>query len=134
MELRAGDTFINADRPDIGRPAHLWIVLSDPEKNAEQILIVNLSSLGHPDRDDDTCVVNVGEHPFVSHPSFVFYAKANAPGISELGEAFRVNMLRFRESVEPELLARIRRGAMKTPHLRRKYKKLLQDQGLVPQV
>lgn len=63
MALRGGDTFQAADRK---REAHLWIVLSDPEKHPEApVLIANVTTRR---ADSDTaCTLARGDHPFIRH-------------------------------------------------------------------
>ena len=65
--MNAGDTFFVQQ---VGKlyDSHLWMVLSDPALNINQVLIVSLTTRG---RDDDSaCILNVGDHPFVRQKSF----------------------------------------------------------------
>lgn len=65
-----------------GRDKHLHIVCNDPTPypkyaNAESVLLVNITTL-YPDLPfDPTCILNIGDHPFIQHQSFVFYGKAD---------------------------------------------------------
>ena len=65
--MNAGDTFFVQQ---VGKlyDSHLWMVLSDPGLNANQVLIVSLTTWGKD--DDSACVLNVGDHPFVRQKSF----------------------------------------------------------------
>jgi hypothetical protein len=56
-----------------GPSDHLFIVCNDT-CNLGANLLVNVSSCH--DNSDPTCILDVGDHPFIRHPSFVFYAKA----------------------------------------------------------
>ena len=65
--MNLGATFINRN---LGSPDHLWIVCSPPQPDYS-VLMFNLTT-----RDnalDETCIVRVGEHPFVTHDSVVDY-------------------------------------------------------------
>jgi hypothetical protein len=64
----------------------LHIVCSDPMDfggfPSQSCLLVNLSSV--LPKCDTTVVLGVGDHPFVVHPSFVFYKKAFVERASNL--------------------------------------------------
>ena len=65
---------------------HLHIVCNDPMNFAGRVpascLLVNLSSV--VPKCDRTLVLRVGDHPFVNHDSFVFYAGATIDAASTL--------------------------------------------------
>lgn len=54
---------------------HLFIILTKACANSQH-LIVSVSSIKEGIRHDDTCELEVGCHPFITKPSFIFYAKA----------------------------------------------------------
>ncbi len=65
-----------------GRDKHLHIVCNDPVpypgySNAASVLLVNITTLHHELPFDDTCILDVGDHPFVKHQSYVYYGKAD---------------------------------------------------------
>ena len=54
---------------------HLYVLLTDPVGQGQQILMVPICSV-EPDKFcDDTCLLAVGEHQFLQHESYVAYAK-----------------------------------------------------------
>lgn len=63
-----------------GRCDHLHVVCNDPvmdaSKGAESVLIVNVTSIGLLTEYDKSCVLNVGDHPFITHPSYMYYKGA----------------------------------------------------------
>ncbi len=64
-----------------GPCSHLHIICNDPVYHPEYgcycVLAVNISSVPrHGIPYDTTCVFSGGEHAFIRHPSYVFYAKA----------------------------------------------------------
>ncbi len=64
-----------------GSKDHLHFICSDPvfypRTGKESVLVVNISSI-KPDIEHDTsCVLDVGDHPFITHPSYVYYLKAD---------------------------------------------------------
>lgn len=55
------------------RDGHLWVVITEPSPR-NYIALVNLTTRRPP--CDDSCIVTVGEHPFVRHESVVAYRHA----------------------------------------------------------
>jgi len=91
MVFSPGDTFIK--RPTSGIPSHLWIVVSDPALDLEQVLIVNLTTSKPGSDVDPACVVLPGEHPFVRMESYVIYERANVTSTAHLSKAVGIGML-----------------------------------------
>lgn len=61
---------------------HLFIVMNDPYEEetgqGNKTLLVNVTSIpANPTVFfDDTCILNVGDHPFLQHRSYVYYKNA----------------------------------------------------------
>lgn len=68
--FRAGDT-IHWHYPDNCDQDHLSIVLCDSDYEPETVILVPISTLNS--KSDTTVVLNVGDHPFIRHPSSVVY-------------------------------------------------------------
>lgn len=88
MSVSRGDTyFFDPDPLGGGYNCHLWIVASVYEGELDGLkyaIIVNVTSMtNHADR---TCVLGSNDHPFLSHESYVFYAKALQIEITSLPE------------------------------------------------
>ncbi|EPT0794497.1 hypothetical protein [Yersinia intermedia] len=65
-----------------GPGLHLHIVCNDPKPypryaNAESVLLVNITSITANHPYDETCILTAGDHPFLTHPSYVYYRKAD---------------------------------------------------------
>lgn len=82
--LRKGTVLIPS-----GPVEHLHFICCDPVHHSatgkDSVLMVNISSITPHLEHDMTCVLNPGDHPFIKHPSFVYYRKASiygAQGIS----------------------------------------------------
>jgi hypothetical protein len=97
-----GDTFVlilpeGAD--------HLWVVCSPPNPDGRHV-VFNLSKL-RP-RSDTACVIQPGEHPYVTVPSVVAYryGRCWSPKDEDFVRHYP------KPSVSPELLLRIQRGAL----------------------
>lgn len=131
MSLDSGDTFFTPERRDIGVPRHLWIIVSDTSGDSENVLIVNVTSWKDGGFNDDSCTLDVGDHPSIHHKSFICYELAKVTSLRDLDRGFSDLGLSEGEPVSGEVLTKIRAGANASPHLRNGYKKLLQRQGLV---
>lgn len=71
-----------------GRANHLSIICCDPvyypRTLTDSVLIVNISTVSNMPHVDHTCILSVGEHPFIHHDSFVFYNKADIYSVNSL--------------------------------------------------
>ncbi|HWO20623.1 MAG TPA: hypothetical protein VNO30_17760 [Kofleriaceae bacterium] len=84
---------------------HLWIVVSIPATDGS-VAMVNLTS--HRQPCDETCVLDVGDHPFVRHKTIVAYAFAQMVPVSHHA---RVLQQPRGAAADRKLLERIWRGA-----------------------
>jgi hypothetical protein len=124
--MKAGDVFQLDGVADI----HTWVVISDPAVDASRILIVNFTSY---DRfEDQACILDMGDHPFIRHRTCVNYPRANAKSsnaqLDELRSRGRLLML---DPVTPELLQRMREGAAASLKMPLELGEILFDQNLV---
>jgi hypothetical protein len=62
--MNAGDTLL-IDAPGTTLDSHLWIVISDPALDPQRVVLVNMTS--HRADKDQACVLEMGDHPYVSH-------------------------------------------------------------------
>jgi hypothetical protein len=122
--MEAGDTF-----RFVSKDTHLWIVISDPAVNRDQVLIVNVTTF-RSDKET-TCRLNPGDHPAIVHNSCVNYAEARVYSDSQLLHLEQKRRIVMYDKVCPEILALIREGAVRSVHMRLRYGQILIDQGLV---
>jgi hypothetical protein len=121
--VQAGDTFLLADKR---LDDH---VLSDPERGAERVLLVSLTTTApHKER---ACVVQAGEHSWVRHETCVAYNHAKLVTLKQLHDWKDAGHLRTQDPLTPALLERIRRGAADSVDLPLELAVLLSDQGLL---
>jgi hypothetical protein len=92
---------------------HLWVVVTDP--NAQGMcVIVNVTTLKHI--CDKTVVLCVGEHPFITHDSIVFYADAQIVLAGAIDNAIRGGVAQKKEDCPLPTLQRIQQGLLDSPH------------------
>ena len=126
--LNPGDTLRVRD-PGMSYDAHLWIVLSKPELDADHILIANLTSW-RADKDQ-TCALQPGDHPYIRKRTCVNYADSKIVSENDIERLFQAGLLEKDAPIEMPLLDRIREGAMASRFVPLDHAQLLVDQGLV---
>ena len=126
--LSTGDT-LQVTNPRGSYDSHLWIVLSKPELDAEHVLIVNFT--GWRLDKDQACILDKGDHPYITKKTCVNYADSKIVTAEHIGELVRSHALEEHARVTMELLERIREGAMLSKFMPLDHGQLLIDQGLV---
>ena len=127
--MKAGDTFFLLDRKTGVR--HLYVVLSDPGQSLEQIFIVMVST--RSDGKEESCLLRVGDHPFLHHDSVVVYKIPPAMLVSktELDQWATDGILKDKAPITTAVLERIRRGYVESRYRTDRVYQLLFRQGLV---
>lgn len=64
-------------------PRHLWVVISDPARTGDPILLVSLTSLTE-DCVDDGCILNAGDFTLLNHATVVAYSRAQIGTVAKL--------------------------------------------------
>lgn len=63
---------------------HLHFICCDPvyysRLGRECVLAVNISTVNDGTEYDQTCILDSGDHPYIHHPSYVYYRKADVFG------------------------------------------------------
>lgn len=77
--MEAGDTFLLVNKK---LDDHLWVILSDPQKDTRQILIVSLTTAAP--HKESVCLLQAGEHPWVTHETCVAYNTARLVTLANL--------------------------------------------------
>ena len=124
--MKAGDAFYVRDRSvDI----HLWVVISDPERDPVRVIMVSVTTF--EDHKEDVCPVNAGDHSRVIHRSCVAYNEARMTTLDRLIALRDGNHLSIQPPVSAELLARIREGVNRSRTIKYKYVEVLLEQGVI---
>ena len=131
MPLDIGSTFIN--KPTAKVPSHLYVILSSPFGNPEKVVIVNLTTWRDRaiELNDESCIVNSGEHGFVKTKSYIYYREAKNPLIEDLQKAMQAGLITPHEDCSVDLLCKILSGAEKSPFTPLKVLQVLRDQELI---
>jgi hypothetical protein len=124
--MKAGTAFVLKDK---AVDDHLWIVLSDPELDAEQVLIVSITSLTPV--KEQTCLVVPEDHSWVRRASCVAYNFARVVSLETLYRFKDAGMLELQDAISPQLLSRIRERSVESTGLKVDHFDILVAQGLV---
>src|ERR1700730_3304378 len=110
--MEAGYTFL---LPTVDH--HLWVLLSDPAQDADNVLVVSVTTWREVGKDQ-ACMIERGEHPFVTHTSCLAYIEARVLSLANLLTFKDGGYLKLQEPVSEDLLERMRQGAVATQNLK----------------
>ncbi|MBF0459341.1 MAG: hypothetical protein HQK99_15735 [Nitrospirae bacterium] len=119
-----GSTFLTDNKPR-SKKKHLHIVIAIHE---DQALVVNITT--YKPGCDSSCIIITGEHDFIEHDSFVYYAGARLMDLSKITPA-KLELLIKRDMIIPkspastDLLKKIQEGAKISDALPLKFRTLL---------
>jgi hypothetical protein len=122
--VNQGTTFLRTDSDK-----HLWIVLSDPTRAADQVLLVNMTTLD--ERKEQICVLNVGDHPWITHATCINYGDAVLTTLDKLLSAKDAGALKLQDPLAAHVLQRILAAVPASERIALEYAELLQQQGFV---
>lgn len=126
MSIKPGDTFVID--PDGGSNAHLWVVLAVERPDwayEDYALIVNVTTLDKTKLVDPACVLNVGDHAFVSHESFAHYGRMREVELGTLS-GFAASA---RQPCSADLLKRLIQGLHQSKYTKRGHKARVPQKG-----
>lgn len=122
--MEGGDTFIRGDADK-----HLWVVISDPKIDPQNVLIVNLTTLDA--RKEQACILKIGDHDWIKHDTCVNYADSVVTTLALLHAARDGGAIHMRKPMSPAILKKIREGALQSERMPMDNAEVLFDQGLV---
>ena len=125
--MNAGDTFL-IPLPGTSLDSHLWMVISDPMRDPEHVVLVNLTSW-RADKDQ-ACIVLPGDHPYLTKKSCVNFRGSKVQRVSDLESLLTSSQLTSHAPLSTALLARIR-CAVADSRMPLEHAAILADQGLV---
>jgi len=124
--VKAGDTFFIADR---GVDSHLWVIVSEPENDAERVVLVSMTT--YESYKEDVCILDVGDHPRITHKTCIAYNEARMTSLENLIQLRDGARLKLQAPVSEAVLKRIRDGISRSTKIKYKFVELLLDQGVI---
>jgi hypothetical protein len=108
---------------------HLHIIINDPvfcpEAGHELVVAVNITSM--TERHDPACVLEAGCHPFITHPSYVFYRDASAFSATKLAAGVAAGEVRTHEAVDEALYEKVLEGFKVSRFVKPRIKRFLRN-------
>lgn len=108
------------------RREHLFFICHDPvyieEMRKDCFLIVNLTSIKPEIPYDNSCVLNVNDHSFIKHPSYISYRNAEIYGADNTISKIKSNEIRVSELCSDEVFAKVIDGFKISKHVKRHIK------------
>jgi hypothetical protein len=99
---------------------HLFVLLTDPIEapgfDEKQVLLVNITSVPNGCSYDSTCILKPGEHRFIKHESYVYYAKARIEAANALLRGVKSGRLTPHDIMDQAVVKRICDGLPQSPH------------------
>lgn len=126
MPIKLGQTFVNKEADGI--PSHLWMVLSDPQRDPAVVVIGNLSTNSGPG-ENQGCVVEKGEHPFVSRTSYVRCDQVRVTTAAKIEAGLAGRVLTASAELSGELLTRVQKAIGQSPLAMNDARSILREQG-----
>ncbi len=102
-----------------GGTKHLFVILTDKCPAGEHLL-VNVSSIKPNMKHDTTCIVNAGEHRFITKDSYVEYRRAEIIAAARLSKLVDTFVYTAHDDVTDDLLLAIRDGVEDSPFTARR--------------
>jgi hypothetical protein len=124
--MKAGDTFSISDR---GVDTHLWVVISDPDRDAERVVLVSMTT--YEGYKEAVCLLDVGDHPRVSHKTCIAYNEARLTTLEKLRVLMDGGHLIVQAPVSKEVLTRIRDGVSRSTKIKPKFMDILLEQEVI---
>jgi hypothetical protein len=104
--------------------SHLHFVCSDQiflrEKGKKYVLLVNISSIKNNFHYDTTCTLDVGDHPFITKQSFVYYRKAEIYSVTGINAEIEQGNYTIKENCSIDVFQRILQGFAISKDVKRK--------------
>jgi hypothetical protein len=122
--LKPGSTYLWKDKSGT---EHLWIIISSTA--IDPIVTVNLST--YAEWKDKSCILDPGDHEFVTVRSCVMYDEAEFRTLAELEMMFEVGLIFPRADISMSVYEKILDGAHATQRMPGKFKHVLRSQDLI---
>jgi hypothetical protein len=124
--MKAGSTFYIRDR-DVD--THLWVVISDPDGDPTRVIMVSMTT--YENYKEAVCLLDVGDHPSISHKTCIAYNEARMQTRDRLNTLIGGGYLSMQPPVSEEVLRRIRAGVSQSTKIHYKYIEILLDQEVI---
>ena len=84
--------------------------ICDPEDGIEKVIVVACCTFDGQRGNDDTCLLDKGDHPFFTHRSFVHYQRASLVSVAVLMEDYENNLFQIKGDLSDAVMTRVEEG------------------------
>ncbi len=115
--LGAGDCFwIETNNSEDGTiEGHLHVIILDPEEHTHNTIVIPIDTF-RSKKQDQTTILNPGDHEFVISRSFLNYNRARIHSIIAIENLIKEGNAKLKPHMKPDILDRIRDGLRKSDH------------------
>jgi hypothetical protein len=111
--MRLGDTIVMRTPGSANPIEHLWFVITEPDVTTHHCAMVNLTTL-RGDKDQ-TVVLGIADHDYISHPSVVHYIGARIVDARQIRQSGSAGVLRMHQPCSIRTLRLIPAGVSASP-------------------
>lgn len=114
-----------------GSANHLHFICCDPvyypNLGRDCVLGVNISSINDGTEYDHSCILDAGDHPFIKHPSYVYYRKADIFGSESISRNVAEGNFSIHDPCSDQAFNKILQGFESSNELRFKIKRFYEN-------
>ncbi len=125
LNVEIGDAFLLRRK---GIDDHLWVVISLPQVDRDNVIMVNLTS--HAANKDQSCIAGPADHPWIQHQSCVSYRDAKCVSEEKLDNLRDSGELIPQDHASDEFIRKLLDGANITNAMPGKCLEILRQQDL----
>lgn len=82
----------------------------DPEDGIEKVIVVACCTFDGQRGNDDTCLLDKGDHDFFKHRSFVHYQRASLVPVKTLQEDYVSGLFKIKGDLHESIMVRVEEG------------------------
>lgn len=115
----SGSTLLIPSTPSYReRVFHLYILLTNSinYENHVKVLLVNVTSIYPGIPYDSSCILHVGDHPYIKHDSYILYGKARIEKLNEMMKKISAGIFIPKPPIKKLVLDRICLGLERSLH------------------
>ena len=111
---------------------HLKIIVSDPAKDSDSLLIVSVTTFREGKFHDPSCFLNSSDHPFIKQKSYIAYQYAKTRSNTDLDRLLGSGGIILEDDqISEDVLERIHLGAATSEFIALEYVDLLREQEFI---
>lgn len=126
LPRRRATALIESGPPTDPERHHLFILMTDPVGDEQEILIVPVCKINRDVYYDNSCELSRDDHDFLHKPSYVAYRHARITTAQKLVNGVNDGVIIPRGTITEEVFGRICDGFGRSPHVRAKIRAFIE--------